>query len=206
MDRFPIFFEQLFKNEGGFSNDPHDSGGKTIYGITQNNFPKQYSVLADLYFNNKKELAKDYAMKFYEKYFWNPLYEKIIDSSLAFKIFDLGVNMGEEKAVKLLEQSLKNYYHIDIVCDGIFDEKLLIEVNTVHFIYPKTIPNQYYKYEGESTFYALFCFEVEKFYKGRKTFWKFGKGWINRLRNIFNKVPNLPQNIEAVPKPLEKIN
>lgn len=205
LTRFPIFFEKLFLNEGGFSNDPNDSGGKTIYGITQNNFPKQYSVLSELYFGGKKELAKNYAMGFYEKLFWNPLYDKIIDSSLAFKVFDLGVNMGETRAVELLERTLKNYFNINIVCDGVFDDKLLIEVNTVHFLYPKSQPKDYIKFENETLFYSLYCFEVEKFYKSRKTFWKFGKGWLRRLKDVFNKVPNLPQEIIATPKGLEKI-
>jgi len=196
-NRYPIFFEQLFVNEGGFQNDPKDVGnyyqGKlygTIYGIAAAYHIKEYLALKYLLDTGKPGLAKEYAMNFYEKRgYWNPLYNKIIDSSLAFKMFDLGVNLGYKKVVQLLQQCLNFHYDIILDDDGVFGKATLSAVNEAHLKAP--VRGNYKEIPGESLFYACFIGWIEQYYKTRKTWKDHGRGWIRRLKEIFNKTPNL---------------
>ena len=40
MSRFDDVFERVIGHEGGYSNDPNDSGGETIFGISKRAYPK----------------------------------------------------------------------------------------------------------------------------------------------------------------------
>jgi lysozyme family protein len=210
-NRYPLFFEKLFVNEGGFQNDPKDSGnyyqGKlygTIYGVAAKYYIKEYLALKYLLDTNKPELAKQYAMNFYEKRgFWNPLYNKIIDSSLAFKLFDLGVNLGTETVIKLLQQCLNFHYDIILDDDGVFGNGTLFAVNEAHLTKP--VRGSYKGIPGESLFYAVFVGWIEQYYRSRKTWREHGKGWMRRLKEIFNRTPNLFTPVKAEPKGTEII-
>jgi len=42
MSDFKISLKRTLENEGGFVDNPFDSGGRTNYGITQNTYNKYY--------------------------------------------------------------------------------------------------------------------------------------------------------------------
>jgi len=48
-ENFERAFELLMEFEGGYSEDPDDTGGKTLYGITQNNFPKEFEEIMKIH-------------------------------------------------------------------------------------------------------------------------------------------------------------
>lgn len=167
---FENAFAALMQNEGGFSNDPMDTGGKTIYGITERDYPQTFKIVYTLFKQGKQQIAYNIAKRFYYKMYWNPLYEEIPDSSLAFKIFDLSVNKGKEKTIKLLQRILKYDFGKTIAVDGQFGQITLGAVKSVdnHLLYQKFIEYN------------------ESDYRNMKTFWKFGKGWLRRLfRRIY---------------------
>lgn len=200
-DRYPAFFEELFSNEGAFQNDPNDRGNYhneelygTIYGVTARDHFPTFMTLYLLY--NKKEYsaAKEHAMEFYRrKGYWNDLYNEIIDSSLAFKLFDFGVNAGPERAVKFLQEILYTYWWIYIEADGVFGRLTLNAVNQAFGEQPKR-DEKVELIAGESLIYSYYVWRLEKYYRSLKTFWRFGKGWLNRLKKVFNKVQDLPPN------------
>ena len=165
-DDFDNAFQILIINEGGYSNNPMDSGGKTIYGITQRDYPDAFAVCADLYKQKLFLLALDYAKRFYKKNFWNDLYKEIPDSSLSFKIFDLSVNRGTVTAIKLLQRTLYYEFKKTIKIDGKFGQITLGAI--------KSINNQEMLYEK-----YIKCNEAS--YKFLTKFWYYGKGWLNRL-------------------------
>jgi lysozyme family protein len=168
-ERYKSFFDELLKNEGGYSDDPDDTGGKTIYGISKNNFPAAYKVISEIYFGGNKSQAKNYAMEFYHKNFYNPLYDNIQDVQVAFRVFDFGVNAGVKRAVKILQKTV-NQFGFRLAEDGIFGKGTLVAVNDVGAL-----------------FYPAYEKSIEGFYRSLSTFWKFGKGWLNRLRRRFVK-------------------
>jgi lysozyme family protein len=147
------------KWEGGYVNDPSDSGGETKYGISKKSFPD-----VDI-----KNLTLDEAKNIYLKNYWNPLYTQIKDESLAIKLFDLGINLGVAKAVILLQKAIYNYETITM--DGKFGNKTLSLVN---------------KYSNLDL-YNAYIDEVKFYYnhivaKNPKNV-KFLRGWLNRLRH-----------------------
>lgn len=166
-DDFDNSFIQLMGNEGNYSNDPIDSGGETIYGITKRDYPNDFQLIYDLYKRDLKELALDRAKRFYRKQFWNDLYQQIPDSSLAFKIFDLSVNRGKRTAIKLLQDTLFFDFGKTLGRDGIFGTQTLEII--------KSVANQ-------DLLYDKYIERNEASYRKLSTFWRFGKGWILRLK------------------------
>jgi DnaJ-class molecular chaperone len=47
--KFDKAFEHLIINEGVYSNDPMDKGGKTIYGIASSYHPEDFNLVYNLY-------------------------------------------------------------------------------------------------------------------------------------------------------------
>jgi lysozyme family protein len=98
-DLFTMASQFTFKNEGGFSNDPDDPGGKTKFGVSQRAFPG-----IDI-----EGLTLQEAGDIYRKEFWQrPGIDKIPYDNLAIKTFDAGVNMGSQAASKLLQRALND--------------------------------------------------------------------------------------------------
>lgn len=150
---FDLAYKFTKENEGGFSDNPHDKGGKTIYGISSVYFPNDYERIITSPKSDHTKLCKE----FYLREFWNPLYEQLIDKKLAIRLFDLGVNVGKLKSVILLQRG------ICVKADGIFGGVTLRTTNEDEWAYEKLIA------------------EAEKHYKTRQDFNVFGKGWLNRL-------------------------
>lgn len=166
-DDFDNSFEQLILNEGGYSNDPVDKGGKTIYGITIRDYPVDFEKVYFLYTNGQKNLALLTAKNFYKREFWDKLYKEIPDSSLSFKIFDLSVNRGKRTAIKLLQRVIYYDFGKTIALDGQFGKITLGAI--------QSIVNQELLYEK--------YIEMNKSsYSKLSTAWKYLTGWLNRLR------------------------
>lgn len=83
------------KNEGGYVNNPADSGGPTKYGITSKDF-----------FGDISAITVEQATAFYLSKFWNPLYNSILSQDIANKLEDMGVLAGVGTAVKCLQRAL----------------------------------------------------------------------------------------------------
>lgn len=167
VDDFENAFNQLMENEGGFSNDKYDPGSKTIYGITSRDYPHSFSVINQLYQDGNKALALHTAKNFYRKNFWDELYQEIPDSSLSFKIFDLSVNRGKKTAIKLLQDTLFFDFGKTIARDGIFGPITLGAINTI---------------VNYDILYQKYIERNEASYRKLSTFWRFGRGWLNRLQ------------------------
>lgn len=104
--------------EGGWSNNPLDKGGETYRGISRKNWPQwagwrlvdqiritlQYDVKDLTPWLDKNTELQGLVIDFYHKNFWN--YDGINDQDVAWKVFDLGVNVGKVHAVKILQQAV----------------------------------------------------------------------------------------------------
>ena len=128
-------FEQAYKitlsHEGGYSNDPNDNGGETIFGIARKKQPNWKGwVLVD---SKKGSGFPQNALtdptiisatkEFYKKEFWDINRLGEIDQLIASELFDTGVNQGTGTAAKYLQEALNllnnNGSHFpDIVIDG----------------------------------------------------------------------------------------
>lgn len=83
--------------EGGYSNDPNDAGGETNLGISRRSYPN-----VDI-----KNLTKDVAAEiYYRDYLIIPNILVIPTLRLRWKVFDIAVNMGAIRAVKMLQEAV----------------------------------------------------------------------------------------------------
>jgi lysozyme family protein len=96
----------VIKNEvggdpnGGYTDDPDDSGGETKWGIS-----KQANSNLDI-----KNLTLDQAREIYYNKYWLPLkLEGIVNENSALQIFDFAVNAGLKRAV-MTAQRLAGVY------------------------------------------------------------------------------------------------
>src|SRR5262249_50094421 len=88
----------VLRNEGGYVNDPADAGGETNFGISKRSFPDV----------NIKALTPLTAADIYRKSFWNthPQLSRLDSQAVATKTFDLMVNMGSSRGVKILQRAI----------------------------------------------------------------------------------------------------
>ncbi|MCW3081693.1 glycosyl hydrolase 108 family protein [Segetibacter sp.] len=118
-------FEQAYQittgNEGGYANDPHDSGGETWKGVSRKNWPhwQGWPIVDNIKSKHPESLndslAKDIelttlVLNLYKKSFWdcNSL-DLIRDQQIANQLFDIGVNMGTGEGAKLLQSAIDTF-------------------------------------------------------------------------------------------------
>jgi lysozyme family protein len=156
-DRFLRFIDVIFAHEGGYVNDPDDSGGETRYGITKRRYPE-----LDI-----KHLTKEKARDIYYADFYVALnLHYIKDDLLALHLFDMAVNAGRSNAVKMLQELLKG-----VMVDG-----------RIGPITGKAVSDASKLVNMVDAYIAK---RVEYYYKVslRGNNQKFLKGWINRIYN-----------------------
>lgn len=82
--------------EGGYVDDPADSGGETNFGISKRSYP-DLDIAA---------LSVDDAMSIYKRDFWDAPGLARLNDPPAGKVFDLAVNMGQRQATRLLQRAV----------------------------------------------------------------------------------------------------
>jgi lysozyme family protein len=96
---FDIAFAALMDNEGGYSSDPADPGGETMYGIT-----KRVALKHD-YTGPMRDLPLDLAKSIAKAEYWDPVSGDDLPTPLDFQVFDAAYNSGPERAEKWLGQA-----------------------------------------------------------------------------------------------------
>lgn len=139
MAEFNIAFEKMLSHEGGYSNDPDDSGGETYKGISRAHHKNwsgwsridKYKGKPDfLSIIDKDDLLQNEIEEFYRSNFWSPLNaDQISNQTIANSIFDFGVNAGIATSVRLI-QSI-----IGTKADGIIGEQTVKRLNSIDFSY-----------------------------------------------------------------------
>lgn len=100
---FDKAFERTVGVEGGYSNNPKDTGGETMYGITKK------VALANGYYSAMKDMPIKTAKNIYKTQYWdiNRLDQiEAIAPGVGEEMFDTGVNMGVAVAAKMLQRAL----------------------------------------------------------------------------------------------------
>lgn len=131
--QFEKAFKVVLNHEGGYSNDKHDNGGATSYGISLGFLTAEKIDIDgdnDVDIEDVKILTKDQSKEIYYKWFWkrNNI-DDIDDTVIAVKVFDMAVNMGGYQANKILKMALNDIYEEVIPVTGILDNETLSIVN-----------------------------------------------------------------------------
>ncbi len=119
--------DALIKREGGFVDHPNDPGGATCWGWTAKNAKARgwKGLVADLPLKTAKRW-------YYEDYWMKPGFNRIhqVNPAFATELFDSGVNVGTQTALKWLQGALnalnrQERDYPDLVVDGIVGDKTI---------------------------------------------------------------------------------
>lgn len=176
MNNFLKAFSYVMVDEGGYTNDPNDSGGPTNWGITQDDYSRWLKRPASIY--DVKVMTSDVAEQIYRDYYWDPLsLDSVVDYGKACAIFDIGVVCGLRTGVLMAQRAL-NEIGASLVLDGHLGPLTLQALNQV----------------ASTIFIRHFEDIVEERFKGiAATNPKdevFLKGWLNRARRLLTLVQN----------------
>ena len=119
MADFNIEYKKLILAEGGYVNDPDDSGGETYLGISRKNNPKWigWKTIDEIKkVNGTKNITKilkqnesltDSASIYYKMKYWDIFrLDEIPNQKIAHEMFDTCVNCGEAAAIRFAQASL----------------------------------------------------------------------------------------------------
>lgn len=154
---FDISLALCLRFEGDFSNDPHDSGGATMNGITLAVY-REYTGNPNATVANLKAMLPDTRDRIYKERYWDKCYAAVLPDGVDYSVFDMGVNAGTGTSVRLMQEVL------EVGVDGIVGPQTMAAIadtDTVMLI-------------GE--LYA----RHEEYYKSLNDFVHFGKGWLTR--------------------------
>lgn len=160
-----IYFEVGNKKNGGYTNDPHDAGGETKWGISKRAYPN-----LDI-----KELTYEKAIEIYYQDYYNNVLDELENEQLAFKIFDMSVLRGKRKAIKLLQSAINSFIKSHITEDG----KLgLLTLGAIKIIDSRALYERY-KQKLEDSLRLITIVRPQNI--------KYLKGWLKRVGYDYKK-------------------
>jgi len=112
--------DAVIGREGGYSNNPADRGGATMWGITEQ-VARAYGYAGDM-----ASLRRATAVEIYRKRYWTGVgFDAVaaVVPAVAAEMFDCGVNMGPAVAGTFLQRALnvlnrQGVDYPDVVADG----------------------------------------------------------------------------------------
>ena len=164
MERFERIFDYLLKVEGGYSDDKNDKGGKTKFGIIEEE-ARDFG-----YKGNMQDLTIDFAKNIYlKKYYLGNKLDKVVDDKVALSICDWAVNSGRN-GTKNAQIAINQLTNANLDVDGIIGSKTLDALNAV----------------DSGKFLEVYHNLQRLYYKGKveadKTQEDFLAGWLNRVQ------------------------
>jgi lysozyme family protein len=156
--------DNVFKHEGGYQNDPNDTGnwtgcekGKgtnkgTNRGISACSYPNE----------NIKGMTEERAGEIYHDDFWEPILGDDLPAGVDLCTFDGSVNSGKSRGVKWLQQA------VGVTADGIVGP---ITVDAARAA------------DDHSTIDRMCDLRLD-FLRGLSTWDLYGKGWTTRVEDV----------------------
>lgn len=153
MTAFDDAFSALIQNEGGYSNNPADPGGETMWGITARVARKHGydGAMRDLPLSVARAIAK--------AEYWDAVRGDELDPQLAFQVFDGAYNSGTSRAITWLQQAA------GVTADGAFGPA------TMKAVQSSPVGSLIARYNGARL----------EFMASLDTWASFGRGWARRI-------------------------
>lgn len=142
MANFDTAIDYVLGNEGGFVDNPNDSGGATNFGLSlrflkslSDEKLRRYGIFDSpegLGIGVVRELTLDQAKLIYRGEFWDCLpLEKVEAQTLANYLLDMAVHHGIAQATKLVQRGSWAVYHTYgyLKADGVMGSKTLEVLN-----------------------------------------------------------------------------
>jgi uncharacterized protein (TIGR02594 family) len=154
----------VLEMEGGFTDDRHDPGGPTNYGITLGVFAAWRKVTVTA--ANRARLIRDLkaidratVAEIYRRRYWEAAYCAELPAPLAFMHFDAAVNHGVGNAIRFLQEA------VDADVDG------EIGPETRNAVARASLADALDAYAAVR----------KRRYRALPHFWRFGRGWLRRV-------------------------
>ena len=130
---FDDIIEVVLHHEGGYVNDPDDPGGETNFGIAKRSHP-------DVDIAN---LTKDGAKEIYKEHYWDRNKVESLSEDLRHIYFDMCVNQGRGRAVKIMQRAA-NAKGADLKVDGGMGPKTIAAMDGVELDRVRAYRIKYY--------------------------------------------------------------
>lgn len=134
-------FTITMQNEGGYSDNPNDSGGETWRGIARNSWPNWsgWPIVDQVKATNPANLNQalfanaslnTMVEAFYKQNFWDTIsLDNINDQQIANQLFDSAVNMGVGIACRFLQQGINQLQPNTVTVDGLIGPLTIAAAN-----------------------------------------------------------------------------
>jgi lysozyme family protein len=157
---FPTCLADTLKEEGGFSDNPLDSGGPTNLGITLATLSHWLGGQATV--EDVQNLTVADVTPIYHQLYWQAVHGDALPAGVDLMVWDTAVNSGPLEAIELLQRT------VHVKDDGLIGPITMAAVNAIA---PKLI------LQGYGVARAAF-------YRDSSRFAVFGKGWLARLSRV----------------------
>jgi lysozyme family protein len=161
---FDAALAAVLVHEGGFVNDPHDPGGATNRGVTQETYDL-WRIDHQLPKRSVKHITAAEVMAIYKRRYWDAVSGDQLASGLDYCLFDFAVNSGPRRAATYLQRVL------GVADDGKIGPQTLDASEAV---------------PAKDLIEAI-CNLRLAFMKKQPTWPRFGKGWGRRVQDVRNK-------------------
>ena len=123
---------QIIRIEGGYVDDPSDSGGETNFGITV------AVARHNGYIGSMECMPRKVAFDIYSAKYWHAVRGDVLadlSESIAEEVIDTAVNMGPTRAGKFLQRTLNVFnkresFYRDLKVDGVIGKATLIALHS----------------------------------------------------------------------------
>ncbi len=171
--------------EGGYVNNPNDSGGETKYGITKR------VAIENGYNGDMENLSYETAFSIYEKKYWNAMdlddISRITGFEISNELFDTAVNMGVRQASEFLQRALnllnnKERYYDDLLVDGVIGE---ITMQNIKYLIDRRVDSKKVLYNMLNCMQGNFYIELAERRPKDETF---VLGWFKHRVDYFKEI------------------
>jgi lysozyme family protein len=172
IDNFDECLELMLKHEGGFVNDPRDSGGMTNLGVTKVVWEEWMGRPTSE--KEMRALTPLMVKPLYKRKYWDAIRADELVAGVDYCVFDVAVNSGTGRAIKLLQQT------VGATPDGGFGSITMALVKKT-----SSEPN---------TLIELYCAKRLEFLQSLRSFETFGKGWSRRVAEVQKKALKMTEH------------
>lgn len=150
----------ILKHEGGWVNDPRDTGGETNLGVTKAVWEEWLGhAVKD---GSMKSMTQLDVEPLYKRKYWDRVKADELPDGLNYCVFDAAINSGAGRAAKWLQESA------GAIPDG------AIGPNTLSAVAAHT----------PAELINIYCDKRQKFLESLSNFDRFGKGWTRRVAEV----------------------
>jgi lysozyme family protein len=179
VEKFLKALKKTLKWEGGISSHSSDLGGYTNRGISLRFL---HTIGLDLNKDGSideldlKDISENAVLYIYKTYFWDKIRADEIKSPIiAGHLFDIAVNTGNKRAIKLIQEACNDFGN-NLKVDGIIGNKTIDAINSCNVL----LLNATIGYNRRDFYENL----AEK----NPNLKVFLKGWINRTNDFMSGV------------------